>query len=348
MLGLAALFVLLSFAFAKLWPAATPALSAFKRRPPASLESLKGSLGGMEGRGWQAWFQPDPDSGAAQWRVSVPESLPLVSVNLEIHRLSAASGIEVESAIEDRRRALLEIILTGEGGRQARLVVRKRPAAEKQGQSPPLLALVAFESKGDWGAQLKRLSLCPAVMTVAGGSRIKDGGGREAIAFVPMEPKGYPREDPGPNTLLVDDGPSGIRSKLSRIIDFSPKAVGLCVHYGSRAVEDKAVTDEVAEFCAGRGLALVEPAPTARSLVSSACRSSGVPYFSPDVFIAGSASLRESRELLSKAVRVCQSRGRALVLLPATDNALRAVRETFPGAQGRDCQLVPFSRLGAR
>lgn len=344
-LGLAGLVVVLSLVAFIIRQVAAPALTALGHRPRPSLEGLKASLEGMASDGWQTWCPSGSDSGLAQWRVSIPASRPLIAVNLAVHRMAAASGITVKSASEDRKRGMLEMVLAEGNGPGARLVVRKRTGEEADGRGQPLLALVAYEVAGEWPPQLKRISSCQQVMTVAGGERIKGAGGRQTVAYLPLEPKGYPRRDPGPNTLLVDDSPAGIRAKLSRIASLANGAVGLCVHHGSRAVEDRIVMSEVARFCASRGLVLLEPVPTARSLAASECRQSGADYLSPDLYIPRSASVSEAGASLAKAIRTADSRGSALVLLPATDNAIKAVGEAFKNGSGASCRPVPLSGL---
>lgn len=321
--------------------------AAVGKRPPASLEDLRSSLEGLSAKGWQTWFQAVPDSGPAQWRATIPADLPLVAANLSVHRLCRRHRVIVESSVEDRRRGQLEMMLVEEGGPRARLVIRKRSPDGSSGQVRPLLALVAYELSADWAAQGKRLSACPQAMTVSGGARVSSLG-REVLSYLPMEPKGYPKQDPGPNTLLVDDSPSALRAKLARIVSSNPRAAGLCAFFGSRAVEDRTVMAEVARFCAAKGLPFLEPVPTASSMGAAACSEAGAGYFKPDVYIAASASLSQARAALAEAVTAAEKRGQALVLFPATENAVRAVREMFPAGKEPSCRLVAFSRLEGR
>lgn len=322
-------------------------MEAAGRRPPPSLEDLRLSLDSLSSQGWQSWSSSGSDTAPAQWRIVVPAGLPLVAANLSVHRLCGRHRVVVESSIEDRRRGQLEMILAEEGGRRARLVIRKRAADGSAGQGRPILALVAYELSADWAVQGGRLSTCPQAMTVCGGAR-SSSLGREMLSFLPMEPKGYPKQDPGPNTLLVDDSPSALRAKLARILSSNPLASGLCLHHGSRAVEDRAVMAEVARFCAAKSLPFLEPVPTASSLGAASCREAGAGYFTPDVYIAASASLGEARASLTGAVKAAEKRGQALVLFPATENAVRAVREMFPLGKEPSCRLVAFSRLEGR
>ncbi len=345
--GLAALLAILILAAYWLRPSVRSFWTAVGKQHPSSLEGLRLSLDSLSSHGWQAWFNAVGDTVPAQWRIVVPPGLPLVAANLSVHRLCKRHRVTVESSVEDRRRRLLGMMLSDKDGRQARLVIRKRAADASLGQGRPILALVAYQLATDWAAQSKRLSTCPQALAVAGGTQALSLG-REILRYLPMEPKGYPKQDPGPNTLLVDDSPSAMRAKMARILSSIPRAVGLCVHYGSRAVEDKAVMAEVAGFCAAGNLPLLEPAPTASSLVAASCREVGAGYFKPDVYIVASASLGEARASLAEAVKVAEKRGQALVLFPATDNAVRAVREMFPVGRESSCRLVAFSKLGGR
>lgn len=347
LLGLAALLAVLIVAAYWLRPSVHSFWRTLGKRPPSSLEDLHLSLDSLSVHGWQPWFDAVSDTAPAQWRILVPVSLPLIRANLIIQRLCRRHRVTVESSVEDRRRGQLEILLSEESGRRARLIIRKTAADARAGRVRPTLALVAYLLAADWTAQSKRLSACPQAMTVSGGFRASSLG-REALAYLPMEPKGYPKQDPGPNTLLVDDSPSALRAKLDRILSSHPRAAGLCVHYGSRAVEDKSVMAEVARFCAAKNLPLLEPVPTASSLGEASCREAGAGYFKPDIYIAASAAQGEVRASLAEAVKVAEKRGQSLVLFPATENAVRAVKEMFPVGKELPCQLVSFSRLEGR
>lgn len=342
LLGLAAVMAVLILSSSRLVPAIWPKLRYLRSRPKPSLEALRSSLDNFND--WQTWFQAAGDTAPEQWRLIVPAKQPLVKVNLEVHRLSDRHRVVVESAVEDQRRGLLLMMLT-DGVRRARLVVRKGDTEDGSIQSHPMLALVAYEIAGDWKQQSKRILDCSPVMTIAGSIRASDLG-REFLAYLPLEPKGYPKQDPGPNTLLVDDRPAALRSKLSRVLSSNPKTAGFCIHYGSRAVEDEALMAEVAKFCAEKDLPLLEPLPTVASLATSSCRQSGAVYFTPDVFIAKTAKIDQSKALLAKAIKTAEARGRALVLLPASETALRAAKELF--YKKSSCQLVPLSRLRQR
>lgn len=105
---------------------------------------------------------------------------------------------------------------------------------------------------------------------------------------------------------------------------------------------------EVARFCAAKNLPLLEPVPTASSLGEASCREAGAGYFKPDIYIAASAAQGEVRASLAEAVKVAEKRGQSLVLFPATENAVRAVKEMFPVGKELPCQLVSFSRLEGR
>lgn len=294
--------------------------------------------------GWELWCQDSAGSDPAYWRLSLPPSLPLIKANLTIQRKASAAGFFISSAVENRKKGSLELEFIASSGPGLRLSVMKRPPPASAKQNIKL-ALAAYEVQNNGNSQLALLLKSKTVLNVIVGRRLEVGPGKEVVNYLPLEPKGYPQEDPGPNTILVDDRPAAVRSKLSYHSSVNSAAPGLCVRYGSRAVEVRAVMDVVAEFCAKRNLWLLEPLPTAVSVASSSCKRYEAQYLSPDVYITSRATAAQISQKLRSGIALARKKGRALILLPASEPALKAAESLLGQAENRDIKPSTISEI---
>jgi len=340
-LGLAGLAVALVLAAAKFLPMAKTRLSLNRAQPSVSL--LRTSLDSLSSSGWQLWCRDSAGSDPVLWQIAIPHSLPLVKANLMIQRKAAAAGFSLSSAVENRKKGSLDLEFIPGQGPGLRISVIKRPTAA-QAKNDFRLALAAYEIPGDFGRQLAALAKSKTVKTFIVGRRLEGRMNKEVVNFLPLEPKGYPKVDPGPNAILVDDRPSAIRAKLSRHLSMND-APGLCIHKGSRAVEVRTVMDEVADFCGKKNLWLLEPIPTPASEASSSCKRFEVKYISPDVYISSQSSAAQTTQQLRLGLALARSRGRALVLLPASEPVLKAAESLLMRNENQDIKLTTISEI---
>lgn len=324
-LPLAAILILTAAAGLRLWGPrmswpVLPSLAPAQRPGPDRLDSL---LQGLDARGFSVRRQAGKDS--LTYSIIVPPGFPLVRANLELQRLAGRAGFNPVSAVEDKKRQRLELFfLAGDT-----LDLNIRLARRRDTPPPSLLPKVALAlypwppAKPELASRLDKL---PQVKTLIVRSRIK-GGGREAFCLLPMEPKGYPKVDPGPGTILVDDPASRIREKLGKAAGLAQPAAGLCVWQGSRAVEDWRVAELAASYCGRQDLILLEPFPHAQSLIKKAAQASGCGYLAPDLVIPAGASPRQAEDLLRKAL--AGGRQKTLIMMPATPAGIGALEKAL-------------------
>lgn len=109
--------------------------------------------------------------------------------------------------------------------------------------------------------------------------------GFEVMLHIPMEPLGYPHDDPGPRALFVGDSREEVERKLSLMLEQTPQARGANNHMGSRATGDCALMSWTMSFLYGRGLYFVDSRTVAGSCALSEARRHRLPSEGRDVFL---------------------------------------------------------------
>jgi hypothetical protein len=170
--------------------------------------------------------------------------------------------------------------------------------------------------------------------------------GYEIMLHIPMEPMGYPSDDPGPGALFLSDPTHTVEHKLNLMLDQLPVARGANNHMGSRATSDPALMERTMSFLSGRGLYFVDSRTTGDSRAYEAAVRYGIPAVNRDIFLDNrddpvyvAARFEELKDLALK-------RGRAVGIGHVHSAALaRVLREQIPGLEQEGIRLVFASRL---
>jgi uncharacterized protein len=165
--------------------------------------------------------------------------------------------------------------------------------------------------------------------------------GHEVWLGLPLEPRRFPHEDPGPDTLRIGPAAGDNAERLARLLARGSGYVGLAGE-GERFATSAAVAGLVLESVAGRGLALVE---LGRADLADLARATGLPYAR-----AHGPLDREPRaaaidgELAGLEARA-RAEGAVLAFLGPTPVALDRLRVWQAGLASRGVELVPPSAL---
>lgn len=147
-------------------------------------------------------------------------------------------------------------------------------------------------------------------------------GGHELLLQLPMEPAGYPRVDPGPNTLRAGPEATGNLLRLQWLLARFQGYFGVTNYLGSRFLADAAAVAGTRSEISRRGLAWVM-APQA------------LPIDAPDRAVV----MKNLAELEARAAKG----GIAVGVGTGLDVTLDAVDEWARGLSARGIQLVPVS-----
>ena len=97
-------------------------------------------------------------------------------------------------------------------------------------------------------------SVLPGVQHAEDSAMLLDAAGQEYIVHMPMEPRGFPRVNPGPGPLLLGYSEQTTRERLEGMLARLPGAVGANNHMGSAYTGDPDKMAVVLAVLAERGL----------------------------------------------------------------------------------------------
>jgi hypothetical protein len=170
--------------------------------------------------------------------------------------------------------------------------------------------------------------------------------GHEILVSIPMEPQGYPLNDPGNHALLVANSPAQNLAALDWALARIPGAVGaigaLDGMRGERLAATPTAFDAMQRALAGRGLLYLDPRPGAPAPVLASGRSVDVVVDEPPDPAAIDAALAR---LEARARAHGSALGLAGPLRPAT---LRHLIAWATGLGARGLLLVPASAIAGR
>jgi hypothetical protein len=101
--------------------------------------------------------------------------------------------------------------------------------------------------------------------------------GHEVLLELPMEPFGYPQNDPGPHTLLTGGNTAENISRLEWLMSRFTGYAGVMNYQGARFTASSSALKPVLAALGARGLLYVDNGASARSLAPALAREAGLP-----------------------------------------------------------------------
>ena len=113
--------------------------------------------------------------------------------------------------------------------------------------------------------------------------------GHEVLLAVPMEPSGYPADDPGPRPLLASLPPEENMKRLEAALALAEPAVGITNHMGGRFLAAADQVEPLLGALSARGLLFVEQGAGANSTVARIAAARRQPLIAAEPLLAGEA-----------------------------------------------------------
>jgi len=295
-----------------------PASEAIRSMPV----DIPGRLATLKEKGFTVKSLAIGDDSSQNYLIYIPSGYPLVQANLAITQLVLPEKYRPVRSLENRKKQRLDLVFISRDSLTLNITILKKRTSSDADVGLPKVALVIYFWPPEKPALSDQFSRSDVIKTfvIRDDHRLKD---RETFGAVAMEPKGYPKNDPGPNTILVDDPSGKIKDKLNGAYDAAGEPVGLYIWQGSRAVEDARITDILVAYCSRNQLIIIEPYPTAQSLIKKAALDNSCIYAAPDLIIETSASMNDIVKRLKG--HLAKSKARSLILLPSTENTIKAL-----------------------
>jgi polysaccharide deacetylase 2 family uncharacterized protein YibQ len=169
--------------------------------------------------------------------------------------------------------------------------------------------------------------------------------GHEVWLHLPMEPEGYPKNNPGPGALLVTMSASEIRQAVHDALNNVPHVVGMNNHMGSKATADLRTMTWVMQELKSRGMLFIDSRTTRNTVAEQAAEAQGVPVGRRHVFLDNERNRDAILRQLAEAVYRCRLRGSAIAIGHLDRVTVGVLHEELPGLSKRGADLVAPSQL---
>jgi polysaccharide deacetylase 2 family uncharacterized protein YibQ len=167
--------------------------------------------------------------------------------------------------------------------------------------------------------------------------------GHEVLLQIPLEPFGYPQNNPGPHTLTTDASAAQNLDRLHWLMARLTTYVGVVSYMGSRfTAEPKALAPVIADVGA-RGLLYVDDGSSATSRAAEV--TTGAPFLRADVVLDSDASPAAIGARLDQLADIARQRGFAVGMATAFPASIDQIAAFARSAANRGITLVPVSAL---
>jgi hypothetical protein len=260
---------------------------------------------------------------------------PLLSGdNVILVKKDVAGGVDLDLSLNGMPTHRLSLLSSGPPGKKP----HRAPPPKTKPATGALAALVIDDLGYRLGA-VKRLlaldlpitfSILPHAPYGAKASALIRRHGREVLLHLPMEPRSYPRLDPGPGALLQGMGRDELMSITRRDLETVPGASGVNNHMGSRLTEDFAAMSAVMEVLAQRGLFFLDSQTSPDSVAYQAARQAGVPTARRLVFLDHDSNLAAVRGQMDRVLSLARRGVPVIAIGHPNDSTLKVLEEYAP------------------
>lgn len=172
--------------------------------------------------------------------------------------------------------------------------------------------------------------------------------GHETLIDLPMEPLDFPRDDPGPSTLLTSLSLVDNLNRLEWVLGRTPGYVGVTATMGSQFTTVEDALMPVLEVLKERGLMFVDSRATSRSIATELASSIQLPRAFNNAFVDMTPSISSIDRSLASLEAIARQQGYAVGIarpLPVTFDRLERWSRTL---DGKGLALAPVSAIADR
>ena len=174
------------------------------------------------------------------------------------------------------------------------------------------------------------------------------GGGHEILLQVPMEPFGYPDNDPGPQTLLTSLTPQQNIDRLYWVMSRFQGYVGLSSTMGARFTASEPSFAPILRETAKRGLIFVDDGSNPRSVAGRIAGANNLPFAQADVIL--DRCRRRPRSTARSAAwkwRRASAASRSAIA-SALPVSIDHIAKWAKAAESRGLLLIPITAVAAK
>ncbi len=169
--------------------------------------------------------------------------------------------------------------------------------------------------------------------------------GREVMAHMPMEPKGYPRQRLEKNGLLVSLSDSEIEERVVGYLQEIPFAVGANNHMGSRFTEYETKMQPVLKVLKERDLFFIDSMTSPASVGYRLARNMGLRAGTRLVFLDNVQRVDAIKAQLDQVAAIARKKGGAIAICHPHRTTIQALTEMMPEFKKSGITFVYASQL---
>ncbi|WP_363349498.1 divergent polysaccharide deacetylase family protein [Methylocystis echinoides] len=168
------------------------------------------------------------------------------------------------------------------------------------------------------------------------------GRGHEALLQAPMEPFDYPRNNPGPHTLVTgagDGGADDLDWLMSRFAGYA----GVMNYLGGRFTADETAMSVALGEIARRGLFYLDDGLSPQSQAAGIAKKLAAPYAKVDIVVDARGAPQAMDAALARLEAVAREKGVAIGFANASSAAIARIAPFARDLERRGVALVPVS-----
>jgi uncharacterized protein len=238
-----------------------------------------------------------------------------------------------------------------DGARPSKVYARPVQSSAAVVSSPRIALLV--EGLGLAGrATEAAISALPGAITLgfasygaglAGQTALARQTGHELILQIPMEPRDFPRENPGPHTLLAGAGKAANIDNLAWLMSRFAGYAGVTGSLGGKFTAGEKALAPVLREIARRGLFYLDDGTSSQSLVMTLAPDEGLAAARADIVIDSVGEPEAIEAALARLEAIARDKGVAIGVANALPASIAAIDRFARALDAHGIALVPLS-----
>jgi uncharacterized protein len=187
------------------------------------------------------------------------------------------------------------------------------------------------------------LGFAPYGIDLARESARARAAGHELVLQIPMEPFDFPRDNPGPHTLLAGAGKAANIDNLTWLMSRFTGYAGVANFLGGKLTADAKALAPVLREIAARGLYYVDDGTSAQSLAMTLAPGQALVAARADVVLDSTAEPEAIERALTRLEAIARDKGVAIGVASALPASVETIGRFARALEARGIALVPLS-----
>jgi len=167
----------------------------------------------------------------------------------------------------------------------------------------------------------------------------------DIMLHMPMEPRDYPHQDPGPGALFMTMHEGQLKQEFAEDLEFLPGIIGVNNHMGSRLTADPRKMTQVMDVLKGRGLFFLDSRTIASSVAYRQAQVAGIPALQRDVFLDNERDVAKIIEQFRILIEIARIKKSAIGIGHPYPETLKALSRFPKIAESAGIEIVVVRKL---